>query len=376
MSETNLVDRTARFIERFVFIKDKHIYRLLALWVIQTHCYKEFEYTGYLFAHSPEPESGKSRLLEILDLLVAGSSGLLYKPTDAILFRTADGKTQLLDEVDTWTNGDALRGILNAGFHRGGVVQRNEPQRNGKYKTVEFPVYGPRAMAGIGVGILHGTTRDRTFVIPMVKQTRAERREKFRLRKVKPEADKLRGEIVSWVKQNSHSIAKLYDRSEDTLGYLSHLRDRSIDIVEPLAAILEVAYAETSELGTRRMELLEAVSLTRRDGGEFVVDHRILSELERLAVVEDPLVGSASELSQKCDFNPKPTEYEMGVTLRRYGFESRSIRIGESVRYRYELPLSQLSEECRRFADRKPSEPVVSSELAAASTVESELCTS
>lgn len=93
MSKTNLVDSIAAFIERFVFMKDKQVYRLLALWVIQTHLYKEFEYIGYIFAHSPEPESGKSRLLEILDLLVANSSGLLYKPTDAILFRTADGIT-------------------------------------------------------------------------------------------------------------------------------------------------------------------------------------------------------------------------------------------------------------------------------------------
>src|ERR1700675_1453963 len=151
MTATNLVDRIAQFIERFVFIKDKQIYRLLALWVIQTHFYKDFEYTGYIFAHSPEPGSGKSRLLEVLDLLVGKSSGLLYKPTDAILFRTADGVTQLLDEVDSWTNGDSLRGILNAGFHLGGIVQRNEQQRNGKWKPVSFPVYAPRAMAGIGL---------------------------------------------------------------------------------------------------------------------------------------------------------------------------------------------------------------------------------
>lgn len=349
MSELNLVERIAEFIKRFVFVKDPQIYRLLALWVIQTHFYKEFEYTGYIFAHSPEPESGKSRLLEILDLLVAGSSGLLYQPMDAILFRTADGKTQLLDEVDNWTNGESLRGILNAGFHRGGIVQRNEQQKSGKYKTVGFPVYGPRAMAGIGLGILHGTTRDRTFIISMVRQTQAERRERFRSRKVKPEADQLSREITAWAGKNSRRIGELYDRSEETLGYLAHLRDRTIDIVEPLAAILEVAYAATPELDVSRMGLLEAVSLTRKDGGEFVADHRIFRELERVAAAEDPLVGSASELSQKCSFDLKPTEYEMAGTLRRHGFENRSIRMGQSVRHRYELPYSQLSETCRRF---------------------------
>src|SRR5262249_23757987 len=156
-----------------------------------TYCYKEFEYTGYIFAHSTDPGSGKSRLLEILDLVVANSSGLLHQPTDAVLFRTADGKTQLLDEVDSWVNGERLRGILNAGFRSGGIVERNE-ENNGKWTPIRFPVYAPRAMAGIGLTILHGTTRDRTFIIEMVKQTRAERRERLRSRSVRPEAEQLR----------------------------------------------------------------------------------------------------------------------------------------------------------------------------------------
>ena len=356
MTELNLVEQIARFVERFVFIKDKAIYRLLALWVIQTYMYKEFEYTGYVFAYSPEPESGKSRLLEVLDLLVANSSGLLYDPTEAILFRTADGATQLLDEVDSWTNGEYLRGILNAGFHRGGAVPRNEQQRSGKWKPVSFPVYAPRAMAGIGLSILHGTTKDRTFIIPMVKQMRTERREKFRMRRVKSGADQIKAAIQIWVNQSRGCIAGLYDSTEKSFPHLDHLRDRTIDIVEPLAAILEVAYAQTPELEARRMELLEAVSVTRKDGEEFLVHHRILRELGRLANGDDPLIGNASELAAKCELNPKPTEHEMAVTLRRYGFENRSIRVGESVRYRYELGRTELAEVSARF-DCCPCEP-------------------
>lgn len=244
MNELNLVEKIAALIERFVFIKGKQVYRLLALWVIQTHLYKDFEYTGYIFAYSPEPESGKSRLLEVLDLLVANSSGLLYNPTDAILFRTADGTTQFLDEVDTWTNGEHLRGILNAGFRRGGTVKRLDEVKDKGWQPRSFPVYAPRAMAGIGLTILHGTTRDRTFVIPMVKQIQAERREKLRTRKVKPEGDQLRTEIEVWVTQNRERIIALYDHADTALPYLEHLRDRTMDIVEPLASILEVAYQE------------------------------------------------------------------------------------------------------------------------------------
>lgn len=349
MTTANIVDQIAQFIERFVFIKDKSVYRLLALWVIQTHIYKDFEYVGYIFAHSPEPESGKSRLLEVLDLLVANSSGILIKPTDAILFRTANGVTQILDEVDTWTNGDFLRGVLNAGFRRGGVVKRNERTADGKkWEPVDFLVYAPRIMAGIGTGILPATTKDRTFILAMSKQTREERREKFRARRVKADVDALRSSIASWVSANCSEVVARYDDAERAFPYLAHLRDRTMDIAEPLAAILETSY-KGAELNERRIEFLEALSVTRKDGNDVLADHRTLRELLRLTDNEDPLIGNASELAAKCALNPQPTEREMSETLRRYGFESRSIRVGESVRYRYELTRTEIADICNRF---------------------------
>ncbi len=170
-AQPNLVDRISRFIDRFVFIEHKPVYRLLALWVIQTHCYKQFHYMGYVYAHSLEESSGKTRLLEVLQLLVAFPwpvSGQETSPTPATIFRTADSHTQFFDEVDTWTDREFLRGILNAGFKRGGVVTRNEGNGKGQWIPKTFPVYCPRAMAGIGTQILHKTTRSRTFLVGMV----------------------------------------------------------------------------------------------------------------------------------------------------------------------------------------------------------------
>jgi len=95
----------------------------VALWVVSTYLHGEFEYTGYLFPYSAGPQSGKSRLLEVLDLLVLNSSGILISPTEAVLFHTASGGTQLLDEVDSWSDRDTLRSVLNAGFRRGNTVR-------------------------------------------------------------------------------------------------------------------------------------------------------------------------------------------------------------------------------------------------------------
>jgi len=64
-----IVDRVAAFVERFVFLKNKPMYTLVALWIIHTHLHQSFQYTGYLFIHSPEKQCGKTCLLETLDLL-------------------------------------------------------------------------------------------------------------------------------------------------------------------------------------------------------------------------------------------------------------------------------------------------------------------
>src|SRR5262249_9434250 len=137
---------------------------LTAAWIVGTHLHANFEYYGYLFACSPERGSGKSRLLEVLDLLVANSSGILISPSEAVLFRSAEGHTQLLDEVDSLNNLHELKNTLKAGYHVGGKVPR-VTDSDGSYKIECFPVYAPRALAGIGRGILDDATRDRTFVI-------------------------------------------------------------------------------------------------------------------------------------------------------------------------------------------------------------------
>jgi hypothetical protein len=147
-SAAHPLDRVAGLIERFVFLKKRCLYRLLALWSASTHIYSDFEYTGYIFVSSPEPQSGKTTLLELLDLLVANSDGIVVSPTEATLFRTADGQTQILDELDGITNPELLRNVLNAGFQRGATVRRMQERGDGEYQARKFPVYAPRVLAG------------------------------------------------------------------------------------------------------------------------------------------------------------------------------------------------------------------------------------
>jgi hypothetical protein len=351
-SEANapvLVEEVASFIERFVFLPEPSLYKLIALWVIGTHLHNEFEYFGYLFIHSPEPQSGKSRLLEVLHLLVANSSGIQVSPTESFMFRTASHHTQLLDELDSSSNREYLRSVLNAGFQRGGIVSRMGEQPGGEYQPQEFPVFGPRALAGIGTKILDVTTRDRSFMIRMARQKRSERRERLRGRAVQAGAKLLKSHIEEWCTANTAAVSACYEGSD--FPYLEPFRDRTMDITEPLAAILEQAFAGHLSLPLVRGELLDAVALTREEQSSLTVHHRILVELTRLAATTDPLVGSASELATMCTSLPeRASEYDVSAVLRGYGFKSRSIRIsGEQPAYRYSLPHSELAELCSRY---------------------------
>jgi hypothetical protein len=348
----------AGFIRRFVFFRDDVIYDLVAAWIITTYLKDLFEYVGYLFAHSPEPQSGKSRLLEILDLLVMDSSGVLVSPTEAVIFRTAN-ETQLLDEVDAWGNKDALKSVLNAGFRAGGAVVRMEERKEEGYRKVRFPVYGPRALAGIGTKILDVTTRDRTFMLEMVRQTKTERRQRLRMRAVKPEAECLKGRIVEWAKANKAAIADVYDKSK--FPYLDHLRDRTIDITQPLASVIEVAYSGKA-INRARTRLVRAVSITRTEEHSPKDQHKVLKQLLQVPEAEDPLVGTAIELNGICaNLQDPPSQEAITSTLRTYGFETKSCRKdGGEPRYRYVLHKAKLEEILVRYGaegEIQPAEP-------------------
>ena len=124
----------------------------LALWAMLTYIYTAFDAVPYLYVGGPLG-SGKSRVFEILLRLVfrpLASSNL----TAACLFRTLhqNGGTLLLDEAERLRESSPdvadINSMLLAGYKRGGRATRLEPVGD-TFKTVEFDVYGPKAVACI-----------------------------------------------------------------------------------------------------------------------------------------------------------------------------------------------------------------------------------
>jgi hypothetical protein len=133
--EELLVD-IERFAGRFLALPTKHHLVVLCLWAVHTWAVSAFYVTPRLVLDSPEPGSGKTRVLEILALLCHDAK-LTVSTTTAALYRrikSAEDKppTILQDECDTVfgrTNApqaEDLRGLFNAGYKTGATVDRCE----------------------------------------------------------------------------------------------------------------------------------------------------------------------------------------------------------------------------------------------------------
>jgi hypothetical protein len=125
VSTDALLADVAQFVRRYVVLSGAQT-DAVALWVAHTHALDAAQSTPYLSITSAERESGKTRLLEVLDLVVA-RPWFTGRTTPAALARKTDSDqpTLLLDESDAAFNGDreyaeTLRGILNTGYRRGG----------------------------------------------------------------------------------------------------------------------------------------------------------------------------------------------------------------------------------------------------------------
>jgi hypothetical protein len=228
-----ILDRVSGFIRRYVHFSDAQA-RIVAVWIAHTHAAGSASTTPYLNIHSAIKQSGKTRLLEVCELLVA-RPWLTGRTTAACLIRKVDQvrPTLLLDESDTAFNGEkeyaeALRGILNTGFYAGGVASCCVGQgANIAFK--DFRTYCPKALAGLNT--LPDTVFDRSIPIRLQRKKPGEVVGRFRRKNVKPESAEIKSQLSSWMT----SIADRLKDAEPSLP--EELTDRQQDGLEPLLAI-------------------------------------------------------------------------------------------------------------------------------------------
>jgi hypothetical protein len=127
-------------------------YKLVALWIIGTYFHDSFPTYPYLYFNAMRG-SGKSRIMQLISK-ISKNGKVLINMSEAVLFRTAQGRTLLIDEFEGVGSKDkaALRELLNAAYKKGNCVERaKKVKKNDKeeWDIESYNVYCPIAMANI-----------------------------------------------------------------------------------------------------------------------------------------------------------------------------------------------------------------------------------
>ncbi|QSX75611.1 DUF3631 domain-containing protein [Lysobacter arenosi] len=233
-----LLDAIHAFLGQFIAYPSEHAHVAHTIWIVHTHSMSAWVSTPRLAFLSPEPESGKSRALEVTEQLVPRPLNS-FSVTSAYLFRSIADEgglpTLLYDEVDAVFGPRAgehedLRALLNSGHRRYAKVGRCEVRGNTIVQK-EWPVYAAVALAGLGA--LPDTLLSRSIVIPMRRRAPGESVMPFRVRDCAAEADGLRSQLEQWA-----------DFARDELvcarpAMPPGVQDRAADCWEPLLAIAD-----------------------------------------------------------------------------------------------------------------------------------------
>ncbi|MEV5782225.1 DUF3631 domain-containing protein [Streptomyces sp. NPDC052287] len=270
-----LLDEVEAFHRRFNIFPSEHAYVAVVLWDAHAHLIDCFETTPRVAFLSPEPGSGKSRALEIVELLtprpvatVSASANALYRLVDS-----AEGlPTVLFDEVDTIFGpkagaDEALRGFLNAGYRRIGGALRCVGDGSNQNAQV-FGSYCAVAMAGIGS--LPDTVLTRTVIVRMRKRAPNEKIEPYRQRTHEKQGHALRDRLAKWADTVRDRVANAWPEMPEGVT------DRPADVWEPLLAVADAAGGDWPTRA--RAACVELISAAH-DNDESSIGIRLLTDL-------------------------------------------------------------------------------------------------
>ncbi|GAA2543677.1 DUF3631 domain-containing protein [Streptomyces levis] len=362
-----LLDEVEDFHRRFNVFPTDAAFVAVALWDAHAHLLDCFDSTPRLAFLSPEPGSGKTRALEIVETLVPQPMTAV-NASAAALFRSVSAgaakPTILFDEIDTVFgpkagDNEELRGFLNAGHRRTGVTYRCIGD-GGQQSVQAFPSYCAVAVAGLGS--LPDTILSRSVIIRMRRRARNEKVEPFRARVHEAEGHKLRDRLATWAEQVRDAVMGAWPTMPDGVT------DRPADVWEPLIAVADAAGGEWPERA--RAACVELVTASKaNDKGSLGVrlltdlrDH-VMAGIDRLPTVAILDRLNALDDAPWADLHGKPldnrrlskmlAEY---MTVDNEPITSRNIKTGGSVLKGYYA--ADLTDAWARYCPPPPESPL------------------
>jgi hypothetical protein len=312
-------------LRRFLFL-ECHQYTALALWILHSFVFRQFQHTPRLALLSPVRGCGKSVALNLCAKLCCRVDKLGPVST-AALPRLIDRNqsTLLLDEADNldFANDTLLQAILNDGFEEGGsrVLVINNKLQN-------FKLFAPLALGAIGRLPLPLMSRSIVINMSRASPQKAKQLKRFDLKnqELLEELDVIYRHAFAWA-QDVRTLLRtdplmpdrFYGRAADRWRVLFSIADAlgRGDQARQAAKVFASEYTDEDV----KIELLADI---RRAFGAFA-DDRISTELllERLLMLDDSCWTEFR--GEDGNQTPKPlSRREMVKMISAFGVRSKS----------------------------------------------------
>jgi hypothetical protein len=329
-----VLDEVCETLTRYVVFPSDEAGWAVTLYAAATWAMPYLEFAARLVIKSPVKRCGKSRLLDVLGLLVQYplmtsdiSAAALVRSVPA--YEDGRAVTIMLDEADT-TFGKALkgdekaehlRGILNAGFTRDRPYKRWDITTR---SVEDCPTFAMAVLAGIGD--MPDTIEDRAVIITMRRKAPGETAAKFRLRRDKAKVYQVTERLYGWM--TPPLMAAVADAEPDMPPGLN---DRAEDVWEAMLAIADVAGGHWPYRVRQA-----ALALTADDDTDTSLGARLLADLRDVFGDADALhtetireaLHKISEAPWADYFGRLVNARDMAKLLKPYGVTSADVKIG------------------------------------------------
>jgi Protein of unknown function (DUF3631) len=340
------LDELERLLRRYVVVPDAQA-TAITLWVVHAHALEATDTTLYLHVTSAESECGKSRLLEVLELVVPKPLTTAGSVTVAVMYRAIDAlsPTLLLDEADSVfadrTQKAELLGVINSGWRRGQQVYRmSGPQRD---RLDSFSTFCAKAVAGLDSKFAP-TLASRCLRIEMRRRRADEYIEPFFVDEAQASAKPIRNDLAAWSESAADRLrvtrpARLgvRDRLEEGLRLLLAIAAEAGEEwdAKARAALLELAEASGGGAETHRVQLLRDIHAVFR-GRAQLTTAELLTAL--FAIEESPWADWWADVRPGAERQPTlGAARKLAALLRPFGVHSRDVGEGESRAKGYRL---------------------------------------
>ena len=327
-----LLDEVDALLSRFAVFPSDAARHAVVLWIGHAHLMPVWDVTPRLTLLSAEKRSGKTRVLELIALLVPNPIHTNNASVAALQRLAANSEglpTLLVDEADaifgtkTASLHEDLRSFLNAGWGRGvDAIRCESAGRN--FQVVQYSSFCPVVLAGIGE--LPDTIMDRAVPIQMRRRAPGERVERYRRRLEQPRGHALRDRLAVWAQSIEGGIGHPWPEMP------VELEDRAADAWEPLIAVAVAAGGEWPARARRAaLELLDVNDEEQTENVRLLGDIRaVFGDADALS--SEALIQRLSVLAEspwgEINYGKPLTPRGLAQRLKPFGVKPQTIRVG------------------------------------------------